>query len=910
MIVIVEALSRIECVNKRAAQTLADALAPVADRLPERLIADLADVVVWSFAQERSFGQTFVAGLAILLRRTDIAAIEMYLQQVRQAGTQGPALGALMAEHLSPVLAQGDPDLTDRFIKTVWELYQVGHHALTKPLPAVVTLLEEGDAATAAAYLDTLRRAFRRCLSYQQTLRFCRSVPRAVLDFDPRKRLWQTLALGQVAQTEFQMIDAFLEGLAAGLGLLSQGTLGRFVDVALSRWQRQRRSGIEFLALRSRAAIEWLAAHQTTATLAQVRPALLRYLQARTGRALNIYALQRLPAGVGGAENAAETVCCDGTNLYLPDQISSADTLAGNVALYWQLARLECGVIEFDSFGFDLKKLNRRYLVTMATTPEPMVAAGRSDLQQFLGRFPNFGLAADLFTIYEHGRLRRLTALRYPGLGRRLDRHIKTVIEQQPGGRAADDFRSRLYRSIALGAGGCPSSPTLTRLCRIFEAHMIEMPAAETSGVLVARTYGIVAAELIVQGVDLEHLAPMATPYNRRIDANLHAAVHHDALELARKVTDLLGRAGFDCLGSHVRRTLAQRGAEGLIDGLGAAGGNDPDDMQAAMPLDPATVEALRQLLIEQGHRIECRSEEIPANALWYPEWDRDLNGYLHCHAAVHERLLKGSDAAFHERVRQRHGALIRATRYAFEMMRPEALAILRQWREGDDFDHRALVDFAVERQARRNPSERVYIKRLKNERSVAVLLLVDLSRSTANLAVDGLQAVIEIEKEAIYIFCRALGILGDDFGVAGFSGNGRLQVNYSVLKAFEEPFDQAVIARVGSAAPQRNTRMGAAIRHATAQLCARPAKVPLLIILGDGFPNDVDYKQVYALADTRKALAEARARGVFTHGITVNMAADPRMDDLYGDTLHTVISDVRELPNKLVRIYSALTRR
>lgn len=439
---------------------------------------------------------------------------------------------------------------------------------------------------------------------------------------------------------------------------------------------------------------------------------------------------------------------------------------------------------------------------------------------------------------------------------------------------------------------------------------MIERPAVEASGDLVARTYGIVAAELIAQGVDLEHLPPMATPYNRRVDANLHAAVHHDALELARKVTELLGRAGFDCFGSDVRHSLARRGAEGLIDGLTVAGGSDPDEIQAATPLDPATVDALRQLFIEQGRRIECRPEDIPANALWYPEWDRDLNGYLHCHAAVHERLLQGSDTGFHERVRQRHGGLIRATRYAFEMMRPEALAVLRQWSEGDDFDHRALVDFAVERRAGRNPSERVYIKRLKNERSVAVLLLVDLSRSTANLAVDGLQTVIEIEKEAIYIFCRALSILGDDFGVAGFSGNGRLQVNYSVLKAFEEPFDQVVIARVGSATPQRNTRMGAAIRHATAQLCARPAKVPLLIILGDGFPNDVDYKQGYALTDTRKALAEARARGVYTHGITVNMAADPRLDDLYGDSLHTVISDVRELPNKLVRIYSALTRR
>ena len=81
------------------------------------------------------------------------------------------------------------------------------------------------------------------------------------------------------------------------------------------------------------------------------------------------------------------------------------------------------------------------------------------------------------------------------------------------------------------------------------------------------------------------------------------------------------------------------------------------------------------------------------------------------------------------------------------------------------------------------------------------------------------------------------------------------------------------------------------------------------MVILGDGFPNDVDYKQGYAISDTRKAIGEALSRRIHTHAVTVNMQSDARLDDLYGSVHHNVISDVRELPARLLRIYGTLTR-
>ena len=236
-------------------------------------------------------------------------------------------------------------------------------------------------------------------------------------------------------------------------------------------------------------------------------------------------------------------------------------------------------------------------------------------------------------------------------------------------------------------------------------------------------------------------------------------------------------------------------------------------------------------------------------------------------------------------------------------------MKILRNWVEGDQFDMRALADYALEKRSGRMPSERLYIKRVRHQREVAVLVLVDLSRSTANLVAGSRCTVLEVEKEALVIFCEALVTVGDMFAIAGFSGVGRLGVDYFKVKEFDEQMSDTIRQRIGALTPQRNTRMGAAVRHAVSRLEQAPANLRLLIVLGDGFPNDQDYRRDYAVADTRKALQEARAKSIRTHAVTVNLPANPKLDGLYGGIGHSLISDPRELPDRLWRIYRSLTR-
>ena len=103
---------------------------------------------------------------------------------------------------------------------------------------------------------------------------------------------------------------------------------------------------------------------------------------------------------------------------------------------------------------------------------------------------------------------------------------------------------------------------------------------------------------------------------------------------------------------------------------------------------------------------------------------------------------------------------------------------------------------------------------------------------------------------------------------------------------------------------------MGAAVRHASTWLARVESRVRLLLVVSDGFPNDLGYKADYAIADTRRAVQEAQARNFHVKAITVNIGSDPRLDDLYGRRHHHVIGDVRELPDKLLRLYGTLTHR
>src|SRR5262249_38195950 len=170
-----------------------------------------------------------------------------------------------------------------------------------------------------------------------------------------------------------------------------------------------------------------------------------------------------------------------------------------------------------------------------------------------------------------------------------------------------------------------------------------------------------------------------------------------------------------------------------------------------------------------------------------YPEWDFRARDYRPDWCHVRQQTLDEGTLEFYERTLRAHAGLVASVRKQFEMLRPELLRRRKRLIHGDDLDLDATIDHFVDRRARRSPTEKVYWRQNKDARDVAVGLLLDMSASTdeqirpaETFGPDGQRIyergkrIIDIEKESIVLLICALESIGDRYGIYGFSGHGR----------------------------------------------------------------------------------------------------------------------------------------
>jgi len=137
-----------------------------------------------------------------------------------------------------------------------------------------------------------------------------------------------------------------------------------------------------------------------------------------------------------------------------------------------------------------------------------------------------------------------------------------------------------------------------------------------------------------------------------------------------------------------------------------------------------------------------------------------------------------------------------------------------------------------------------------------------------------------------------------------------RQHVRLQHLKGFDETWSGAARDRIGAIKPGYYTRMGAAIRHATQRLAARPERQRLLLILTDGKPNDLDvYEGRYGLEDTRHAVQGARAAGLTPFAVTIDERAHDYLPMLFGRQGYAMVRRPQDLVQRLAGLYATLTR-
>jgi nitric oxide reductase NorD protein len=348
-----------------------------------------------------------------------------------------------------------------------------------------------------------------------------------------------------------------------------------------------------------------------------------------------------------------------------------------------------------------------------------------------------------------------------------------------------------------------------------------------------------------------------------------------------------------------------QTSSEGDEDAPPGAADGRSDDAEGSGSDSPTQVGLADVPQVES----ESEEEDLGEQVFHYDEWDHKIEDYrpAWCTLTEHRqtRTQEGFVAAtFHE-----FGGIVTQIRRNFQLMRPEALRKMRYMEDGDDLDTDGLVEYVVDRKARVSPTPRVYIKREKRDRDVTTAFLVDMSSST-DRKIDGRKRIIDIEKEALLLMCEALEAIRDEYAIYGFSGSGREDSQFYVVKELGERYDDRVKGRIGGIYARQKTRMGPAIRHATRRLAGADSNVKLMILLTDGKPYDSDTYQdnAYAQEDTKMALREARREKIHLFCVTVDREGADYLPHMYSDANFVVVDDVRTLPQKLPQLYRRLT--
>ena len=342
----------------------------------------------------------------------------------------------------------------------------------------------------------------------------------------------------------------------------------------------------------------------------------------------------------------------------------------------------------------------------------------------------------------------------------------------------------------------------------------------------------------------------------------------------------------------------------------------------------------------EQGGELEAREPKTYV----YDEWDFRAADYKPKWCVVREKTVDQGDLQFFGDTMRNYAGLVSDVRRQFELVIPESFRKVRRQPDGDEFDLDASIEAMIDRRSGITPSEKVYWFRNKQERDVAVVFLLDMSASTAEAIDEGrpslgdqnapedpveymmwlrsrreglvrrhYKRIIDLEKEGVALLLQALESIGDIYGIYGFSGYGRENVEFYVIKDVEEHLSDVVKRRIDKISPLHATRMGPAIRHATAKLEKQDAKTKILFLISDGRPQDRGYsregvEKEYAVHDTHMALVEAKRLDITPFCLTVDKSGHDYLKAMCGDMSYEVLEDIWTLPQRLPQLYRKLT--
>jgi len=722
---------------------------------------------------------------------------------------------------------------------------------------------------------------------------------------------------GLLAEQDAEAAISYLRRAPELIGLLGvePSAFGRF-----DNWFK---AGMEVLSYSPQAAHAYFSAESRTALssvekalsgvpLKQVARKVKLFVEALSGTEVVITASAEAMAEPSGRS----AVSADGKTIALPALLRRYSTANENERLYLVMAAHEAGHLEFGTYGLHMNQLADVSASVCRRYDRPMPAKLET-LGDLFRLYPAPGLINDLWALLEDARVEYLLQTHYPGLQNDLARFAADTITARDPAHALTVRELVVDCLLRLTAGASLSSAVphaltneVSRLWSLCQP-VLTFSATAKDAVRTADEVYRQLEELVAAWTK----TPPESPPPDTSDLGVRPGASEEAADAYRPVQNLFyrGEMNADLVRGHAdQQEIAQLadnvgGSAGRTDARTGARSERPaptgDSLGGGRSL-PSVVEELLALEVDTA-RLEADSRDDRIRR--YPEWDYRIQDHRINWCRVIERAAdRGSDECVSVTLTA-YRSTVRSLRRFFEGLRPPAFRRLAGQPEGEDLDVDAVVRRAAEQRAGLEGGDRIYIRHEKKERDVAVLFLVDVSGSTGR-QIDGGRRVIDVEKESLVLLCEALDAVGDQYALYAYSGQGRGSVEIRTIKAFEERLGTTTAQRVGGLSPGQQNRDGAAIRHAVAKLRQQDVKTRLLLLLSDGRPLDGEYKDEYALEDTKAALREARREGIHPFCVTIDREADGYVRSMYGNVDYTVIDRVELLPGKLPRIYQRLT--
>jgi nitric oxide reductase activation protein len=211
------------------------------------------------------------------------------------------------------------------------------------------------------------------------------------------------------------------------------------------------------------------------------------------------------------------------------------------------------------------------------------------------------------------------------------------------------------------------------------------------------------------------------------------------------------------------------------------------------------------------------------------------------------------------------------------------------------DASEQLWLDKAIERnidlRCEISPDENIFLQWQRQQLSAGVMVLIDASESANDRITGSFTSILDLEKKAITYLADFFQSARIPFAVSSFHSNTKDDVSITLHKDFVSPWTDTQRHELQGLQASYSTRLGAALRHMSS-LCTNRLQQPMVLVLTDGVPSDVDcVDENYLWQDSQFVVAQLREEGVSVMCLKIGSLQGQICQKIFGLS-HTVVCE------------------